>query len=78
MNNTLHLCVIKLTKTVANIIIKKHKIMETKELINKKAKNQYGETVIIFEVNENMFRTDKGIITKLFIGGESLQTLLNK
>jgi hypothetical protein len=54
--------------------------METKELIKKKAKNQYGEMVIIFEVTKNMARTDKGMyhVTKLFIGGESLQTLLNK
>jgi hypothetical protein len=54
--------------------------MQAKELINRKAKDQYGETVILFEVTDNMARTDKGLyhVTKLFIDGESLQTLLNK
>ncbi len=33
----------------------------------KKAKDLYGETVIVFEINENMVRTNKGLyhITKL-------------
>jgi hypothetical protein len=54
--------------------------MQTKELINRKAKDQYGETVILFEVTENIVRTNKGLyhVTRLFIDGESLQTLLNK
>jgi hypothetical protein len=51
--------------------------METKELTNKKVKDQYGETVVVFEVNGNSVRTDKGIyhVTKLCIDGEALQTL---
>ena len=54
--------------------------MEAKEFKNVEAVDRYGETVVLFEVHENMAITDKGLyhVTKLFIGGKSLQTLLNE
>jgi hypothetical protein len=54
--------------------------MNTKDLKNKQAKDQYGEKVTILEVNEDIVYTDKGTYhaSKLFIDGKSIQTLLNK
>lgn len=39
-----------------------------------KATNRYRETVIVFEIIENMARTSKGMyhVTKLFVNGKSL------
>jgi hypothetical protein len=41
-----YLCVIKLTKTIANLIIKKHKTMKPKELINRKTSFQCSYDMI--------------------------------
>ncbi|MDR1348019.1 MAG: hypothetical protein LBJ63_06270 [Prevotellaceae bacterium] len=45
-----------------------------------KVKDQYGETVTVFEIKGNMAMTDKGRYhtSNLFVNGESLQTILNK
>jgi Cdc6-like AAA superfamily ATPase len=68
------------TNTIAKVNKKNYKTMEAKELVSKKVKDQYGEIVIIFEVIDNMVRTDKGIYhtDKLFMNGKSLYTLINK
>jgi hypothetical protein len=54
--------------------------MQATELTGKKAKDQYGVTVILQEITGNTVRTDKGLYhtTKLFIAGKTIQTLLNK
>jgi hypothetical protein len=42
--------------------------------------DQYGESVIVLEIKGNMIKTNNGTYhaSKLFINGESLQTILDK
>ena len=46
---------------------------------NQKAKDQYGDFVSVIEIRGNTAFTDKGMyhITKLFIGGQSISSLIN-
>jgi hypothetical protein len=54
--------------------------MKAKDLKNKQAKDRYGETVTVLGVNENMVYTDNGLyhVSKLFMNGKSIQSLLNR
>jgi hypothetical protein len=53
--------------------------MEAKDLKYMEARDVYGLPVIMFEITDNMARTDKGRYhtSKLFIDGKSIYSLLN-
>jgi hypothetical protein len=54
--------------------------MRVEDFKNKLAIEQYGETVIVYSVNWGVAYTSKGTYhaSKLFVGGRSIQTLLNQ
>ncbi|MDR1340000.1 MAG: hypothetical protein LBK58_08125 [Prevotellaceae bacterium] len=54
--------------------------MRKEDFKNKLAVDQYGETVVVWRVNWGVAYTNKGTYhsSKLFVGGRSIQTLLNK
>jgi hypothetical protein len=54
--------------------------MRKEDFKNKPAVDRYGKTVIVYSVNWGVAYTDKGTYPtwNLFVGGQSIQTLLNK